>query len=154
MAEETAPHRQWRNRLTKYQAAGERMEAIAEKHLQIPFEVRPDWMPPALDWCAFGLTLQVFCARVAQVAEAFGPPDKTNAEHWGGSYDDSAPDLIAKWKRGNGDEQFEIAVRTFSPKGCKIDPRTRYVKGEETTIHAECKAVLEGLLELPEAVTP
>lgn len=151
---ETLPHRLWRDKLHEEFKTGERLEAIAEKHLGIPFEVRL-WGTPTLDWSDWHLTLQDFSKRVGQVAQSLGrPPDKVNGEHWlGCAGPDDVPDLVARWEYDAKDpaKACAVMVRAFSPQGCKIDPRSEYVQEQGTTVHPACQAALEELYDLEPA---
>jgi hypothetical protein len=84
----------------------------------LPFEVRPDWFPPAIDWAEFEQPMSSFEERVRLAAERFGPPKEvTTATR---VYLGKAPDLIATWELKPPPwerRMLQIQVRTLHPVG-------------------------------------
>lgn len=135
-------YRQWRERWQREFDAGERLEKIAEQHAEIPFECSPDYGTPQIKWCAWGLTLQEFARRTKMVAAIFGAPDTVTGEHYGSAASaTSTPPLEATWHR----DGYDIVVGTYSPTGCKLDPRSEFQEAKYPQIHPECAAVLKQL---------
>jgi hypothetical protein len=114
------------------------------------FEIRWGWAPVAIDWCCFSEQLEEFSRRVQLVTDLIGaPPDKCDARHWLMASDENdAGDLVAEWSKETTGTGCEVFVRVLMPKGCKVDPRTRFLPAESPSVHPECKAVLDGLTDL------
>ena len=150
----TQPCAEWREKLVKLRIRGEVLEAFARELGLVEFKVRADWWDMTIDQCEHGDTLQEFSSRVKATAEQLGKaPDTCKAGHFIGQYAaGEAPDLKASWefkRQFDGRETtFTVLVRSLSPKGCKVDPRTDYVEKQEQAIHPECKAMLASLEDL------
>lgn len=81
----------------------------------LPFEVRPDWFPPAIDWSEFNQPFSQFDERVRLVARRFGAPHtiSTGSRSW----QDEAPELFARWDLDPPPwerRKLSIQVRAFS----------------------------------------
>lgn len=159
---ETNPLLKWRE---GYERKGRQCRAleIIAMGLRFPvgFEVR-EW--PGLDWVKHGYNVELgdsetnsipaFRRMVEATAEVLGTPDSVDSQHWLGSYGDSAPDLVAKWKvptEKTDDwpwEHVEVTVRMLSPKGCMIKPGTEFIEKTEPELHPECTYALKELEEL------
>lgn len=142
------PHREWRKAAIAQIRTGRRLEKVA-RQTELPFEVRPAW--PGLDWVVWNESLEDFSARVKRVSARLGAPKGVRAEHWLGAYADKAPDLVAEWKLTDKHGEVRVTVRALSPVGCKVDPRSKFVKGEQPKLHPECSAVLRELEECDRA---
>lgn len=149
---EAAPlYRKWRERWQREFDAGERLEKIAEQYAEFPFECCVDFVPPQITWHAWGISLQEFARRVKLVAAIFGSPDEVKGEHWGAAASaTAAPPLEATWHR----DGYDIVVGTYSPQGCKLDPRSEYQAAKNPQIHPECAAALKELEDVGAGACP
>lgn len=144
-------YRAWRKQWQRTFDAGERLEKIAEQHAELPFVCYPDFAPPQLAWSSWGLTLEEFARRTKLVAATFGAPDAVTGKHYNAaSSATSAPPLEAIWHR----DGYDVAVCTYSPTGCKLDPRAEYQQAKNPQIHPECAAVLKELEDVGEEACP
>ena len=144
-----------------------------EERFGLDLFVPRDWSPLTVDATKWGQTLAEFSERVKRVAAVFGSPTKVTTSNWLAT-DVSPPDLVATWEiplakfpeslafakavrivyggpirpAAEVYPTVTIQVRSMSPKGCKVDPRTEYVPEKRPDLHPECKAVLRELEEV------
>jgi hypothetical protein len=114
----------------------------------LPFEVRPDWFPPCIDWAEFRQTLSQFEERVVLVANRFGAPHEVRAGEY--AYGNEAPDLIATWHLSpppwEQRKHLEMRVRVLQPADVK--QRTRAKSDAMRTDAAIRKADVEALARI------
>ena len=113
----------------------------------LPFEVRPDWFPPAIDWAEFNQTLEQFEERVRLVSEQFGQPRELKVHEI--AYGTHAPDLIATWNMTpppwEKSSRLEIKVRGLTPVGLKPTRRPKGVEYGATKLIASDAAKVSRL---------
>ncbi|GAG22933.1 unnamed protein product [marine sediment metagenome] len=126
-------YRQWRAEWQRQFALGERLEALAAKHPELPFVVN---LGQGLAWVVLGETLPEFAGRVKLASSFLGSPDSVSEYVFG----NGLPDLRATWKV----DGMEIRVTSGSTEGCRLDPRhPGKVEIENARIHPACRAALQ-----------
>lgn len=132
----------WRKKLDEFRKGGEAAEVLAERlPLDIPWEVKPDYAPPILEWTACDETPQSFASRVRKVAQHLDVEPFIHTESYGGT-----PTLRANWYPICEGVTCTVTVESYNSK-CKFDPRKPYRAAQYAEPHPECKAMLEELRE-------